>query len=35
VREHGVTSLADLGITASMSDVDEALKRTFAKVFGA
>ena len=35
VRGHGVTSLADLGIAASMADVDEALKRAFAKVFGA
>ena len=35
VRGHGVTSLADLGIAASMADVDEALKRAFVKVFGA
>jgi lipoyl(octanoyl) transferase len=35
VRGHGVTSLADLGIAASMADVDEALKRAFANVFGA
>jgi len=35
VRGHGVTSLADLGIKASIDDVDEALKRAFAKVFGA
>ncbi len=35
VSEHGVTSLADLGLTATMSDVDVALKRTFADVFGA
>ena len=34
VRGHGVTSLADLGIRASMADVDEALKRAFANVFG-
>jgi lipoyl(octanoyl) transferase len=34
VREHGVTSLADLGITASMADLDAALQRTFAAVFG-
>ena len=34
VRGHGVTSLADLGIKASMEDVDQALKRAFAKVFG-
>jgi lipoyl(octanoyl) transferase len=34
VRGHGVTSLADLGINASMDDVDQALKRAFSKVFG-
>jgi lipoyl(octanoyl) transferase len=34
VRGHGVTSLADLGIAASMQDVDEALNRAFAKIFG-
>ncbi|MBX3506280.1 MAG: lipoyl(octanoyl) transferase LipB [Parvibaculum sp.] len=34
ISQHGVTSLADLGITATMSDVDIALKRTFADVFG-
>ena len=34
ISQHGVTSLADLGITAAMSDVDIALKRTFAEVFG-
>ena len=34
VRGHGVTSLADLGIAASMDEVDEALKRAFTKVFG-
>jgi lipoyl(octanoyl) transferase len=34
VREHGVTSLADLGITATMADVDAALRDSFAKVFG-
>jgi lipoyl(octanoyl) transferase len=33
VRQHGVTSLADLGIPASMTDVDVALKESFAKVF--
>lgn len=33
--EHlGVTSLADLGIEASMADVDAALKTSFTKVFG-
>jgi lipoyl(octanoyl) transferase len=34
VRGHGVTSLADLGIPASMADVDVALKKSFEKVFG-
>lgn len=30
----GVTSLADLGVRASMADVDAALKETFGEVFG-
>lgn len=34
VREHGVTSLAALGIDTSMSEVGAALKRTFVSVFG-
>jgi lipoyl(octanoyl) transferase len=34
VRGHGVTSLADLGIAASMADVDTALKLNFEKIFG-
>lgn len=34
VREHGVTSLARLGITASMAEVDAALMATFGEVFG-
>jgi lipoyl(octanoyl) transferase len=34
VRAHGVTSLADLGIAASMADVDVALKKSFEKIFG-
>jgi lipoyl(octanoyl) transferase len=34
VRAHGVTSFAALGIPASMRDVDAALKRAFADVFG-
>jgi lipoyl(octanoyl) transferase len=34
VREHGVTSLAALGIDASMSGVDAALKSAFVGVFG-
>ena len=35
VREHGVTSLADLGILVSMADVDAAMKTAFEEVFGA
>jgi lipoyl(octanoyl) transferase len=34
VREHGVTSLADLGLPATMTDVDAALKQSFEKIFG-
>ncbi|HAC59531.1 MAG TPA: lipoate-protein ligase B [Rhodobiaceae bacterium] len=34
ISRHGVTSLADLGITATMSDVDIALKRNFTEIFG-
>jgi len=34
VREHGVTSLADLGIPASMADADVNLKAAFTEVFG-
>lgn len=34
IREHGVTSLADLGLTATMSDVDLALRAAFEDVFG-
>ncbi|CAN5162201.1 lipoyl(octanoyl) transferase LipB [soil metagenome] len=33
VRDHGVTSLADLGVMASMADVDNALRESFAGVF--
>jgi lipoyl(octanoyl) transferase len=33
IAAHGVTSLAELGIAASMGEVDTALKRTFAEVF--
>jgi lipoyl(octanoyl) transferase len=33
ISEHGVTSLADLGISASMAEVDGALKEAFAEVF--
>ncbi len=35
IAKHGVTSLGDLGIDASMADVDAALKGTFADIFGA
>jgi lipoyl(octanoyl) transferase len=34
VREHGVTSLVDLGIKASMADVDAAMQQSFEKIFG-
>ena len=34
ISEHGVTSLADLGVAASMDEVDDALIRQFAAVFG-
>jgi lipoyl(octanoyl) transferase len=33
IAEHGVTSLVELGIRASMEEVDAALKCTFAEVF--
>ena len=32
--QHGVTSLADLGVQASMADVDKALRASFAEVIG-
>jgi len=32
---YGVTSLADLGITASMAEVDMALRAAFEPLFGA
>lgn len=35
IAEHGVTSLLDLGLTASMDDADAALKAAFQAVFGA
>jgi lipoyl(octanoyl) transferase len=35
IREHGVTSLVDLGLPVTMADLDVALKRTFAGAFGA
>lgn len=34
ISEHGVTSLHDLGIAASMADTDAAMKAAFAGVFG-
>ena len=33
IAEHGVTSLVDLGLPVTMSDVDLALQRTFTQVF--
>jgi lipoyl(octanoyl) transferase len=34
VTEHGVTSLADLGINTTMAQLDDALKANFVKIFG-
>jgi len=34
ISEHGVTSLVDLGLPVTMADVDVALQRSFAGVFG-
>lgn len=34
IREHGVTSLRDLGVEASMADVDAALRRHWDGIFG-
>jgi lipoyl(octanoyl) transferase len=34
VSEHGVTSLAALGVGATMAEVDAALRESFAEVFG-
>ncbi len=34
IREHGVTSLRDLGVEASMADVDAALQRHWGEIFG-
>src|SRR6185312_1494053 len=34
IHQHGMTSLADLGIAASMDDVDAALKAEFEAIFG-
>ena len=33
IKEHGVTSLVDLGLPVSMHDLDNALKKSFSKVF--
>ncbi len=33
ISDHGVTSLAELGIAASMGEIDTALRRAFAEVF--
>ena len=33
IRDHGVTSLVDLGLPVTMDDLDAALKTTFAKAF--
>lgn len=35
IREHGVTSLVDLGVPATMDEADAALKTSFRRVFGA
>jgi lipoyl(octanoyl) transferase len=35
IAEHGVTSLVDLGVPATMDDADAALKTSFQRVFGA
>jgi lipoyl(octanoyl) transferase len=35
IQEHGVTSLADQGVRASMREVDDAMRQAFASVFGA
>ena len=33
IAEHGVTSLAALGVSATMAEVDDALRATFAAIF--
>ena len=33
IKDHGVTSLVDLGLPVSMADLDVALKKSFSKVF--
>jgi len=34
ISEHGVTSLADLGLTTTMAELDMALRAAFEEVFG-
>ncbi len=34
IAAHGVTSLVDLGLPASLDEADDALKRAFVQVFG-
>mgnify|MGYP000418650284 CR=1 FL=1 len=34
VRQHGITSLVDLGLPATMDDLDIALRRQFEEIFG-
>jgi lipoyl(octanoyl) transferase len=34
ISEHGVTSLVDLGVTATMDEADAALKTSFQRIFG-
>ncbi len=34
VRDHGVTSLVDLGLPVTMTDLDIALRQAFGEVFG-
>jgi lipoyl(octanoyl) transferase len=35
IQEHGVTSLVDLGVLATMDEADAALKSSFTRLFGA
>lgn len=34
IREHGVTSLVDLGLPVTLGDLDQALAETFEEIFG-
>ena len=34
IRDHGVTSFADLGLTTTMPELDMALRAAFGEVFG-